>query len=58
MSALTATRFLGGYGASESFVNKSVVSLEATVLAAKTCLGAFALVRFRTTLPRMRWDYP
>jgi NADH-ubiquinone oxidoreductase chain 1 len=56
MSALTATFFLGGYGAPELLSHATPVSLEAAVLAAKTCLGAFAFVWFRATLPRMRWD--
>jgi NADH-ubiquinone oxidoreductase chain 1 len=56
MSALTATLYLGGYGMPLLFVNDSFLSLEAVVLALKTCLGAFAFVWFRATLPRMRWD--
>jgi NADH-ubiquinone oxidoreductase chain 1 len=56
ISALTATLFLGGYGAPEVFVNNTFISIEAAVLALKSCLGAFAFVWFRGTLPRMRWD--
>jgi NADH-ubiquinone oxidoreductase chain 1 len=56
ISALTATLFLGGYGMPELFVNTTMISLEAAVLALKSCLGAFAFVWFRATLPRMRWD--
>lgn len=44
ISALTATIFLGGYGVPELFENNTVISLEAAVLALKTCLGAFAFV--------------
>lgn len=44
MGALTATLFLGGYGAPELFEQYTVISLEAAVLAIKTCLGAFAFV--------------
>jgi NADH-ubiquinone oxidoreductase chain 1 len=54
ISALTATLFLGGYGAPEVFVNNTFISIEAAVLALKSCLGAFAFVWFRGTLPRMR----
>ena len=54
MGALTATLFLGGYGAPELFEQYTVISLEAAVLAIKTCFGAFAFVWFRATLPRLR----
>lgn len=55
MSALTATLFLGGYGAPEVFVNDTLFNLTAVVFALKTCLICFGFVWFRATLPRLRF---
>lgn len=56
MSALTATLYLGGYGLPLAITNTTFISIESITLALKSCLGAFAFVWFRATLPRMRWD--
>lgn len=55
MSALGATLFLGGYGAPEVLANNTPLSLASIIMALKTCLGAFAFVWVRATLPRMTY---
>ncbi len=54
MSALSATLFLGGSGFPLLVVNTTPISISALVLAIKTCMGCFAFVWFRATLPRLR----
>ena len=56
MSALSATLFLGGWGMPMLFINVTPISLSALVLAIKVCIGCFAFVWFRATLPRMKFD--
>lgn len=56
MSALSATLFLGGFGIPCIFINYTTISFASIVLALKTCVGCFAFVWFRATLPRLRFD--